>query len=460
MWVWKSLLLLFALQTAASCADLLIENITVVDVTTGAELPKRSVLIHNTDIAAIGTHVRAPKAARVINGTGKFLIPGLWDMHVHLWYRENQFPLYLAHGITGVRDMGSNLSWVNQWRDQIKAGKLLGPHIETCGPPVNGTASNDPKLPVLVVHGPNDARTTFDRLDDLEVNFVKVLSGVPRDAYFALIERARKWYVPVAGHVPDAVSLMEAIDARQKSIEHMSGALLACSTHEEKIRNRLLLAEEKQDTNAYTELHAEILDTFDTKQADEVFQRMGLFDTREVPTLGMLSRRVFNDPDKLVADPRLAYISPEIRKHWPDPRESVKKIAPRTLEIARAEYRKERDLLPVMKRAGVKIMAGTDTGDPYTLPGWELHRELQLLVEAGLTPLDALRAATIEPAKFLAADEVLGWIDAGKTADLVLLDGDPLKDIRNTQKIAAVVLGGKYLPKTQLNAMLAASRSK
>ncbi|MBV8820396.1 MAG: hypothetical protein JO022_18695, partial [Acidobacteriaceae bacterium] len=219
-------------------ADLVIRNVTVVDVVSGVERPKQSVLIRNKQIAAVAETVAAAPTTHVVNGAGKFLIPGLWDMHVHLWYRDHQFPLYLANGVTGVRDMGSDLSWVNQWRDQMKAGKLLGPHVETCGPAVDGVPSADAKLPVLVVRGPNDARTTFDRLDDLQVDFIKVLSSTPRDAYFALAERARKYYVPVAGHVPVSVSLQEAVDARQKSVEHMTGVLLACSKDEATLRAR------------------------------------------------------------------------------------------------------------------------------------------------------------------------------------------------------------------------------
>ena len=270
MRVWLCLLSLCGLFLAHG-SDFLIRNVTVVDVVTGRELPNHAVWIHNGQIAAVGERTGAPAAAAIVNGTGKYLIPGLWDMHVHLWYREHQFPLFLANGVTGVRDMGSDLNWVNHWRDEIKAGKLLGPRIQTCGPPVDGQPSGDSKLPVLVVRNPNEARATFDRLDGMDVDFVKVLSDVPRDAYFALIERARKWYIPVAGHVPYSVSLLEAIDARQKSVEHMTGVLLACSKHEDNQRKRLLLALEKNDFRLYEKINAEILSSFDAKKAEELF---------------------------------------------------------------------------------------------------------------------------------------------------------------------------------------------
>ncbi len=447
MRVWKTLLYLTAFAAAAPSADLLIRNVTVIDVVTGAELPRQSILIHNGEIKSMGHQVVAPKAARLINGVGKFAIPGLWDMDVHLWYREHQFPLYLENGVTGVRDMGSDLSWLNQWRDQIKTGKLIGPRIQTCGPAVDGEASTDPKMPVLVVHRPDEARATFDRLEDLDADFVKVLPHLPRDAYFALIERARKYYKPVAGYLPDAVTMLEAIDARQKSVEHMSGLLLACSKQEHRLRSRLILAAEKHDAQAYLELQGQVLDSFDPVKADSLFRRMSQFDMRAVPGLTQLRRETFAEADQWAADPRLRHVSPNIRKGWLDPLEYRKRFSDEALTLALAQEEKLRKLIPAMRRAGVMIMAGSGTGDPYTVPGLELHRELRMLVEAGLSPLEALRSATIEPARFLGLEESAGSVSPGKVADLVLLEADPLKDIGNTRKIAAVIMDGRYLPR-------------
>jgi hypothetical protein len=437
-------------------ADLLIKDVTVVDVITGAELPKRNVLIRGEQIRSVSTTTPAPSQVPVLNGAGKYLIPGLWDMHVHLWYRDNQFPLFLINGVTGLRDMGSDLNWVNQWRDQIKDGKLLGPRIETCGPPVDGVPSGDSKLPVFVVHNAIEARSTFDRLDNLDVDFIKILSGVPRDAYFALIERARKYYSPVAGHVPPSVSVMEAIDARQKSIEHLSGVLLACSSQEDRLRRRLLVAIDHHDIHALHDIRAQSLDTFDAKKSSELFERMARFETRQVPTLVMLRRVSGLDGDGRTADTHLPLIAPAIRKTWTGEDADPPKLTDEELAFRNAEFAKACDLIQRMKRAGVAIMAGTDTGDPYTFPGYDLHRELELLVEAGLSPLDVLRSATIEPAKYFDAADMLGSVDAGKLADLVVLDADPLKDIRNTEKIEAVLVAGKYLSRERLKAMTAA----
>jgi hypothetical protein len=375
-------LICVGLCTGVAKPDLLIRNVTIVDVAAGIATPQRSILIHNGKIAAVGAGVHAPHGARIVDASGKFVIPGLWDMHVHLTERD-QLPAYLRYGVTGVRDMGSDYDRVNLWRGEIQKGNLIGPHIETCGPAVNGISTDDAKLPVRVVRTPEEARTVFDQLDGESVDFIGILSELPRDAYFALIERARKYYSAVGGDVPWGVSALEAVEARQKSIDHMPGILLACSTEEKRLRRAY---EEAPD-----DVESAALETYDPQKAETLFRRMALFETRSVPVL-----RVFH-----------------------------KKLAAVVLD---------------MQRAGVVILAGSDGGKP----GESLHEELELLVASGLTAAQALRSATLAPAGYLGAAS-LGAVEEGKSADLVILDGDPLADIRNTRKIAAVVLGGKYV---------------
>ena len=382
------------LCSSVANSDLLIRNATIIDVATGRGTPQRSILIHNSQIAAIGPSVHAPKATRIIDASGKFVIPGLWDMHVHLTAR-NQLPAYPLHGITGVRDMGSDYDRVNLWRGEIEKGSLIGPHIETCGPPLDGVPSGNPKLAVRVVHTPEEARTVFNQLDDESVDFIGILPQLPRDAYFALVERARKYYSAVAGDVPATVSALEAVEARQKSIDHMSGILLACSSEEKRLRKAYVEAIEQHDSDALEDFQTAALETFNAQKAETLFQRMALFETRSVPTLAG----------------------------------SHEKLATLVLE---------------MQRAGVAILAGSDGGKP----GESLHQELELLVAAGLTPAQALRSATLEPAKYLNAAGSIGTVEEGKAADLVILDADPLADIRNTRKIAGVVLAGKYFNRT------------
>ena len=395
-----------------------VRNVTVVDVERGVLLPGRTIVVRGELIEAVAVNV--PSDAVIVNGTGKFAIPGLWDMHVHLWFEHHQFPRYLANGVTGVRDMGSDFRRVSGWRKNVEAGVLLGPHVETCGSPLDGVASGDAKLPSQVILTPDEARQACDRLDAQGVDFIKVLSQLPREAYFALLERARKWRVPVAGHVPYSVSVDEAIDARQRSMEHLFGVLLACSRDEAKLHKALLA---NPDATEYRNIEIKIMDTYSEQKAAALFQRMSRFDTWQVPTLTMYRR------------------------------------GPMTTGAAKREYALIEQIVKHMQRAGVPMMAGTDTGDPGTRPGDELHRELELLVEAGLTPLEALRSATLAPARYLDALDSLGSIEKGKLADIVLLDANPLEDIRNTRKIAGVFVRGRFLSKEWLDAEAAREAS-
>jgi hypothetical protein len=397
----------FAFLYTPAYSDILIRDVTIVDVAGNSAHSKRSILIHGDKIAAIGVQLPASKFVQVVDGTGKYVIPGLWDMSVHLRDREQleQFP---AYGITNVRDMGSDFGQVKAWRAEIKSGKLLGPGVKTCGPAIDGFPSEFAWLPVKLIRSPMDARTAFDNLDNQNVDFFGILPRLPRDAYFALIERARKWYSSVAGEVPSAVSAFEAIDARQRSIDRMSGILLACSTEERRLRNPRSLALERNDREGVQFADSVALQTFSVPKADELFERMARFDTRSVPTLVSLRAQ-------------------------PGEKDLYAKLA---------------QLLVRMQRAGVAILSGSGSDKCEAL-----HDELELMVAAGLTPAEALRSATVEPARFFDATASMGSIDRGKNADLVLLDADPLVDIRNTRKIAAVFVGGRYLPKARLMAI-------
>jgi imidazolonepropionase-like amidohydrolase len=386
----KNLVIGVHLCLSVGYSDLLIRDVTIVEVSTGTVHPRHSILIRGERIAATGREIPVPKGVRVVEGAGKFVIPGLWDMHVHLADRD-QLALYLARGVTGVRDMGSDLDRAKDWRRAIDKGELLGPHIETCGPPFDGFPSDDAKRPVTMVRSPGEARTVYDRLDDRSVDFIG--------------ERARKYYSPVAGAVPSTVSVLEAVDNRQRSIDQMSGILVACSSEERKLRGPRALAIDRRDWAEFQELEAKALKTFDDEKADALFYRMAMFETRAVPVLVKL----------------------------------------RASQCTKDHYAKLAELVLAMDRAGVGIMAGA--GDA------QIQDEMELLVAAGLTPAEALRSATLEPAKYLDAAASLGTVEPGKIADLVLLDRNPLADIKNTREIAAVVFGGKYLSKVQLRAL-------
>jgi hypothetical protein len=296
---------------------------------------------------------------------------------------------------------------------------------------VDGVESREDKLPVITVRTPNDARRAFDRLDEMNVDFIKILSTLPRQAFFALTEQCRHWRIPFAGHLPDDVRASEAIEERMGSMEHLFGLFLASSTDELGIRTGQIP-------------RSRMLDTFSENRARELFRKSALFETRQTPTLTLWERMACLEPAKLVNNTALHYVPPAIRKTWPSPEEEMTHAQDPGQAEMRKQFALAKKMVGLMRECGVQILAGTDTGDPYTVPGATLHRELELLVQAGLTPAEALRAATVEATKFLGWDESIGTLKSGMVADLVLLSADPLADIRNVSKVAGVAVRGVY----------------
>ena len=448
-------LFLAAIPFQAATRVILIRHVNVVDVVAGRVLANRFVLIRGKDIERVeAAPIRIRSGNLTIDGTHKYLMPGLWDMHVHLWYPQNLFPLYLAWGITGVRDMGSDPVRTKAWQQGVDDGTLLGPHVITCGKPFDGVPSDEPKLPVLVPRSPEEAREMYDRVERGSVDFVKVLSRLHADSYYALIDRGRKWGLPVVGHVPDEVSVWDAIDARQKSMEHLMGVALACSREEDRLRSMLLDSERKNDGAERREYTERVLDTWDAARAEKLFQRMALFKSWQTPTLTMWSRAFDLAAAPRYANPEQKRIPESVRKDWPAPPAAA--AEPATAHLIERVWNRYLEIVARMQADDVPLLAGTDTGDPWSYPGAELHEELELLVKAGLTPAQALRTATINPAKFLDADDSFGAVDADRLADLVLLSANPLEDIRNTRRIEAVILGGVWMPKKKLDSLVAA----
>ncbi len=407
-----SAFLLGALPLAA--AGIAVQDVTVIDVALGTARPHMTVVIDEGKIARVGAaaSIQIPANTRIVAGRDKFLIPGLWDMHVHLFYKQ-YLPLFIAFGVTGVQDMGSDFSKVKVWRDEIEQGSAIGPRILTSGPPVDGGPSEDPKLPVLVARNAAQGRQAFDQLYKMDVDFIKVLSLLPRDAYFALAEQARHWDLRMVGHIPSNVTAQEAVEARQKSLEHMFGISKSVSTEE---------------------------------QAVKFFERCTLTGTRVSPTLVLWLRMSHMDDTKLMSNPLLAVVPASIRNTWPDVSDDPDSLRTQVWRIYR--------LVALAKQAKTEILAGTDTGDPYVVPGAALQDELEQLVEAGLTPRDALEAATLAPARFFETENEMGSIEKGKLADLVLLDANPLDDIRNTRKIRGVFSHGRYYARKDLDSIL------
>ena len=460
------------LSVTLSAQNIIVRNVTVVDTTRGEARPNSTVAIAAGKIVAVsglpGVPAAPPRArarrrparlavpanSTTVDGKGKFLIPGLWDMHVHLQPKQPMLNLYVANGVVGIRDMGSELESTKRWRAEVEAGKQVGPRIITSGPAVNGPTAEPAKFPVITAATPNAARSAADQLDGpMMVDFIKVLSTLSRDAYQSLAQRARLRRAVVAGHVPESMSVWEAIDARQRSMEHLFGIAIACSPEERTLRFERAQAIAKQDGAELRRIRQRTYETYSEARALELFGRMARYGVWQTPTLTLRQRLSLLNLDQLVSNPAVQQVPREVVAGWTDPRDDLKKATPETIDNLREDYDRHAALVPVMRRAGVELLAGTDTGDPYVVPGAALHDELELLVKSGITPLDSLRAATIHPARYLNQEESQGTVAPGQVADLVLLDANPLDDIRNTRRISAVILRGKLLDRKRLDAL-------
>jgi imidazolonepropionase-like amidohydrolase len=452
--------LLCVLLNAAACfaqsstsSTLIVDDVTVIDATGAPAKPHQTVIVRGGKIEAIdnsGMGFGGKLPGTHVDGTGKFLIPGLWDMHVHMvfgdWFprgKEVTLPLFIASGITGVRDMGGELEVLQQWRKEIAAGTLIGPRIVMSGPMLDGPKPRFPSS--IAVKTPEDGRWAVDDLKRRGADFIKLQSLIPRDAVFAIADEAKKQGIPLVGHVPDAVRASEASNARQKSFEHLIGIFEGSSPLEDEFIQ-----------GAKTE--KQFLATYDAKRAHALFVLLAKNQTWQCPTLVWERGGNLIDQTDFAHDTRAKYVP----AYWKDVTwkrftdEVEHDFNTDDLATRKAFVEKELEVVNAMHRTGIPFLAGTDTPPGvYIFPGFSLHEELQRFVAAGFTPMEALQTATLNPAKFLGMEDRLGTIEKGKVADLVLLDANPLDDIRNTQKIAAVIVNGRYLSRAKLDKMLA-----
>jgi hypothetical protein len=428
-------------------SQIALTHVTVIDITAGQAKSDMTVVINGDRIAAVGhsADTSVPADAKVIDATGKFLIPGLWDMHVH-WYRRDMLTLFTANGVTGVRQMFGN-SDLLRWRAEIAKGSLAGPRMVVASPIIDGPYPVWPNS--ISVRNEEEGRKAVRQVKQWGADFVKVYSLLPRNAYFGIADEAKQQGITFVGHVPNAVSAGEASDAGQKSIEHLTGILIECSGQEGDLRDQLVRARSPGAVRARVQAMA--LQTYDKKKAAALFARFVRNQTWQCPTLTVLRSEANSEDENFRRDGRLRYIPRPMLQRWS---ERISNRNGSDNGTAKRLFQKELEIVGAMQKAGVPILAGTDTGNPFCFPGFSLHDELALLVISGLTPIEALRAATLNPAKFLGLDQTLGTIEQGKIADLVLLAANPLADIRNTQRINAMVSNGQLFDRQDLDKML------
>jgi len=400
-----------------------IAGVNVVDVVDGRIVPNSTVTIRGTAIASVTQNAAPPQDARVVDGKGQFLIPGLWDMHAHMEAAgASWLQLYVANGVTGIRDMGSDLDLILKMREATSSGGLLGPRIFAAGPILDDAPGDWPFR--LRVKTAEDGRAAVQMLKRRGVDLIKVHDHTPRAAFFAIAEEARRQKLPLAGHMPLGLTAEEVIDAGQGDIEHLSNLQLwkPCS------------GGAKYSPEA-------------CRPFFEMLARRGIWQT---PTLAAMSEiATIGTSASAVSPDRLAYAGKSLRAMW-----AANQSASNATEVARI-LRAGAEVAAIvtsdMAKAGVGILAGCDT----MIAGFCVHDELATMVRGGMAPLAALQTATLNPARYFGLQQTAGSVASGRRADLVLLDGNPLTDIANVGRIRAVLVAGRLLDRKELDKVLA-----
>lgn len=415
--------------------------------------PSQTLLIKGNRIISIGDSVKIPKAARVIKAQGKYLIPGLWDMHSHVIEYSEVQQLSLAHGITGLREMNGNFKkgrvMDSLWNENQPSTRFIVGHM------IDGAGGRSQ----IAANTPAEAIKIVDSMAQHKASFLKPYSSLEPDVFVALMNRAKERGIPVAGHIPDRVHTLKVAELGYRSIEHSAIILKDCTPlagkFDEEYVKALNMENDSLAHHAYIKIMGKELSSFDENICRKIARELSAYGTAVTPTLIIMYKTWHRPLANFHKDPNIKYMPKYMRKTFePD-------FAPFTEEewkIGQDQHPINMKLVKILNEEGVLLLAGSDPG--LAIPGFGLHEELELLVEAGLTPLEALQTATINPAIFLNHINELGTVETGKLADLVLLNANPLKDISNTTDIHAVVIDGEYLDRNRLDKLMEKAASK
>ncbi len=445
---------------------LAITHTTVIDGNGGAPLRDRTVLIRGNVIVDVGSSVAIPKSTKVVDGHGKFVLPGLWDMHTHVddpellelnpraEEKEQWLPLFVLNGVTGIREMAGNLKLVQSWEHRIADGKLFGPRIWCGGPLVDGPTPMWPES--IAVSSPEEGRKAVRDLKAQGADFIKAYSLLQRDSFLAICDEAKKQGIPVCGHVPTSISNLDACRAGLNSIEHLLQLEreLIDKPKADALKSKIEPGISREARfRAIAEANAASYSPEAAATLFSEYKRLGVWID---PTLVVSYENAFYDPKNAEMAARSRYIPAYVREWWsPELNVHFKNQSP-DIRLGQQTIHKVRvRMIADLNKAGVPLLTGSDMGgNPHCFAGWGVLDELDQLVAAGLTPMEAIVAATSNPAKYLRIYEKIGSIEKGKLADLIMLDADPTVDIRNTRKLHLVIRDGQLLNRNSLDKML------
>jgi hypothetical protein len=431
----------------------IIEHTNIVDVKNNKLIRDVSVVVENSRIKDIQKNTSGYKG-QVIDGKNKYLMPGLWDMHTHTWNARYFFPLLIANGVTGIRDMFGSMDSINRWKKEIAEGKILGPQIYASGPLLDGPKPIWPGS-VALSHE-NQVASIIDSLKNkLKVDFLKVYSLLPRSVYFKIAEESKKQNISFVGHLPNQITILEAAHAGQKSQEHLLSFIAESADSAEyiaKASKNLLTDSSLKNPLARAQLQ---FATFNPSKLSVIIDKLAKSETWICPTLvvnnsiGRMRDTIFTN------DPRIQYMMPGMANRWNPANDFRFKSVPDTYyHLQQKMFDLQLKIVKEIHEKGIPLLAGTDYPNPYCFPGFSLHDELLWMVKAGLTPGEALQTATLNPARFLAITKDYGTVEKGKIANLVLLEKNPLENIEHTKTIHMVILKGQLLGKELLQQLL------
>ncbi len=434
-----------------------ITNVNVIPMDRERVLTDQTVVIRKGRIHQIGPAARtkAPKGAKLLDGRGKYLMPGLVDMHTHLFSDDDEFPeeladeelfLMLANGVTTARLMIGTPEHL-KYRTQIARGELIAPTLYVASPQLTGRKQGS-TFNGRVVTTADEARAAVRDFKAAGYDFIKLTNFITLEVYEAAVDEAKKQKIRIVGHVDTRVGVRRALEAKQQ-IEHLDAYLESVLKDDSPIKTSV------SDIGLFRKQNWESLDFIDDNKVREIARataRAGIYST---PTLTFFKMTfgIGMSEDEIRTRPDFQFVPTSRREEWFAANKRL--LASFATEARRREYVRVRDLLvKEIHNAGGKIMAGSDTPELFLLYGWSLHREIKNLNAAGLSPYAALEAATRNPAEFLGALKEIGTIEKGKRADLILLDANPLEDISNTERRAGVMVRGRWLTEAELKRRL------
>jgi imidazolonepropionase-like amidohydrolase len=450
-------------------SSILFESVTVIDAKFG-ERQNLNVLISGNKIIKVSDRpIENSSNCKVINGKGKYLIPGLWDAHVHITFtpglEQAMFPLFLGNGITSIRDTGGLITEVLPWKEKSLQEPNSSPRLFIAGPLLDGHPNvydGSPGRPEISVDlsSEKEAIEMVNYLASSGVDLIKSYEMLSPEMFMTILAAAKKHNLPVTGHVPLSVDVIEASEAGLRSMEHLRNLEMSCSSDFDSLlqARKQMLAKGKDDLGGAlrSEIHSSqrmhAFRTFDEQRASKVLSALEKNNTWQVPTAALSTGGMNRLFEKEEWKKNFEFLPDMIKSKWIEAAKKATENQSSEISIAHGEW--VLMMVRKMKDYKIKVMAGTDTPIGFLTPGFSLHKELEMLVKGGMLPLEAIESATLLPAKYFKVQDSIGTIEKNMIADLVLLNANPLIDITNTQKIDAVVRNGKFYNRKALDSLL------